>query len=114
MYAHDSVARNSTLRDNIVGIFVMYSARLHVENNVIAGAYGAAGVGVGFKESDGVVVTGNSIVGNTTGLYLDRTPRDPREPVRFEHNTFGVNDLALRVHGAAKGVTFSANTFRHN
>jgi nitrous oxidase accessory protein len=114
MYAHDSVARRSTLRDNIVGVFVMYSSRLHVEDNIIAGAYGAAGVGIGFKESDGVVATGNSIVGNTTGLYLDRTPRDPREPARFEKNRLGVNDVALRVHGAAKGITFTANTFQHN
>lgn len=114
MYAHDGVARRSTLRDNIVGIFVMYSSRLHVEDNVLGGAHGAAGIGLGFKESDGVVVTGNTIVGNTTGVYLDRTPRDPREPVRFSGNILGVNDLALRVHGVAKGITFSANTFRHN
>lgn len=115
MYAHDGVARRSTLRDNIVGVFVMYSSRLHVEDNVLAGAHGAAGIGLGFKESDGVVVTGNQIVGNTTGIYLDRTPRDPREPVTLSRNTIGVNDLALRVHGAsAKGITFTTNTFRHN
>lgn len=114
MYAHDSVARRSTLRDNVVGIFVMYSSRLRVEHNVLAGAHGAAGVGLGFKESDGVVVTGNHIVGNTNGAYLDRTPRDPREPVTFTGNVLGVNDLALRVHGAAKGITFTKNAFKHN
>jgi nitrous oxidase accessory protein len=114
MYAHDGVARRSTLRDNVVGVFVMYSSRLHVENNVLAGAHGAAGVGIGFKESDGVVVTGNSIVGNTSGIYLDRTPRDPRERVTFSGNLVAVNDLALRVHGAAKGIGFSDNSFKHN
>lgn len=114
MYAHDGVARRSVLRDNTVGIFVMYSSRLHVEGNVLGGAHGAAGIGLGFKESDGVVVNNNKIIGNTTGIYLDRTPRDLREPVRFTGNTLGVNNLALRVHGAAKGVTFAGNTFRHN
>jgi nitrous oxidase accessory protein len=114
MYAHDGVARRSTLRDNVVGVFVMYSSRLHVEDNVIGGAHGAAGVGIGFKESDAVVVTGNTIVGNTTGVYLDWTPRDPKHPATFAGNTIGVNELALRVHGAAKGLDFHGNSFRHN
>lgn len=114
MYAHDGVARRSVLRNNIVGVFVMYSSRLRVEENTIAGAYGAAGVGVGFKESDGVAVWGNKIVGNTTGLYLDRTPRDPREPVRLTANHLAINNVALRIHGAATGLTFTGNTFRHN
>ncbi|MGZ3419206.1 MAG: nitrous oxide reductase family maturation protein NosD [Polyangiales bacterium] len=114
MYAHDSIARRSSLRGNVVGVFVMYSSRLHLEDNVIAGSHGAAGMGVGFKESDGVVVTHNHIIGNTNGIYLDRTPRDPRDRVTFSRNVIGVNDLALRIHGAAKGLGFEKNSFRHN
>ncbi len=114
MYAHDGVARSSRLTDNVVGIFVMYSARLHVEGNVLAGAHGAAGVGIGFKESDGVVVEANSILGNTAGIYLDRTPRSPEQPVRFARNIVAVNDLALRIHGPEKGIAFTRNDFRSN
>lgn len=114
MYAHDGVARRSRLLDDVVGVFVMYSSRLRVENNVLGGAHGAAGVGLGFKESDGVVVTDNAIVGNTSGIYLDNTPRNPREKVVFSGNLIGVNELALRVHGAALGITFVHNVFRQN
>lgn len=114
MYAHDGVARRSRLLDDVVGVFVMYSSRLHVEDNVLGGAHGAAGVGLGFKESDGVFVANNAIVGNTAGIYLDRTPRDPREKVLFRDNLVGVNELALRVHGAAEGITFTHNVFQHN
>jgi len=114
MYAHDGIARRSTLRDNIVGVFVMYSSRLHVEGNILAGAHGAAGVGIGFKESDGVVVTGNTIVGNTNAVYLDWTPRDPKQRVTISNNVIGVNTLALRIHGSAKGIDFNDNSFRHN
>lgn len=114
MYAHDGVARRSRLLDDVVGVFVMYSSRLHVENNVIGGAHGAAGVGLGFKESDGVVVKDNTIVGNTDGIYLDRTPRDPREKVLFSGNLIGVNELALRIHGASAGLTFFHNVFKQN
>jgi len=114
MYAHDGIARRSRLLDDVVGVFVMYSSRLHVEKNVLGGAHGAAGVGLGFKESDGVVVTDNAIVGNTSGVYLDNTPRDPREKVVFSGNLIGVNELALRVHGANAGIMFVHNVFRQN
>lgn len=114
MYAHDSIVRNSHIEDNVVGIFVMYSSRLHVERNVLAGARGAAGVGVGFKESDEVRVFDNWIVANTTGSYLDETPRSFHRPVVFSGNRFALNDVALRFHGVQAGLTFRANEFRQN
>ena len=114
MYAHDSVVRRSTLRDNTVGIFVMYSARVRAEDNVLAGARGPAGMGIGFKESDAVVLERNAVVANTLGVYLDYTPRDPRQPVHFEGNTFALNGVALRSHGPDRGAAFVRNDFRAN
>ena len=114
MYAHDSIVRHSRIVDNVVGIFVMYSSRLHVENNVLAGARGAAGVGLGFKESDGVQVSGNWFVANTTGTYLDETPSSPLQPVHFVDNLFALNDVALRLHGVGNGLSFTQNEFRDN
>lgn len=114
MYAHDAVVRRNRYVGNVVGVFVMYSARLDVEENVMAGAHGAAGMGIGFKESDAVVVKDNALVGNTEGVYLDRTPRSENDPVRFSGNRIAVNDLALRVHGTFSGITFSGNDFASN
>ncbi len=114
MYAHDSIARNNHVEDDVVGIFVMYSARLTIEGNVLAGARGAAGMGLGFKESDAVRVRGNWLVANTTGVYLDYTPRTPADPAVFEGNVFALNDVALRLHSAERGAIFHANDFRDN
>jgi nitrous oxidase accessory protein len=115
MYAHDSIARGNHIEGAVVGIFSMYSQRLVVEDNVLAGAHGAAGIGVGFKESDGVRVHGNWIVANTTGTYLDYTPRIPDQPVTFERNVFALNDVAVRLKGVERGGdTFHANDFRDN
>lgn len=114
MYSHDSIVRDSRIESDIVGIFVMYSDRLHVEGNVLAGARGPAGVGIGFKESDGVDVRDNWIVANTTGAYLDRTPRSAATPVAFERNVFALNDVALRLHSSEEGLSFASNDFHQN
>lgn len=114
MYAHDSLVQGQRVRDNVVGIFVMYSNRLRVVANELSGARGPAGVGIGFKESDTVTVQGNWIVGNTTGVYLDNTPRAPDQPVRFVGNELALNDVALRLHASPAGLSFEANDFHHN
>ena len=114
MYAHDAVVRRSHLVGNVVGIFVMYSARMHVEDNVLAGARGAAGIGLGFKDSDAVVVRNNRIVGNTTGLYLDQTPRSPDQPVLIEGNEVALDGTGLRLHGNTSGVHLRGNDLRDN
>ena len=114
MYTHDSIARGNHIEDAVVGIFSMYSQRLVVEDNVLAGAHGESGIGVGFKESDAVQVHGNWIIANTTGTYLDDTPRTPAEPVVFERNVFALNDVAVHLHGPGGGDTFHTNDFRDN
>lgn len=114
MYAHDSVVRDSQIENNVVGIFVMYSARMRIERNVLAGARGAAGVGLGFKESDAAVVTGNRFVANSTGTYLDETPRSEDKEVRFTDNQFALNDVAVRFHGIRPPLVFRANDFSDN
>jgi len=114
MYAHDAIVRDNHIESNVVGIFVMYSARLQLHNNVLAGARGAAGVGIGFKESDAIEAHGNWIVANTTGVYLDETPRSEGVPVRFAGNHFALNDVALRFHGVRAPLEFTANAFEHN
>lgn len=114
MYAHDAVVKKSRFEGNVVGLFVMYSMRLTVEDNVLAGARGAAGVGLGFKDSDAVTVRGNWLVANTTGAYFDNTPRTPTEAVTLERNTIALNDVGLRLHGAEKGLHLSGNELRDN
>lgn len=114
MYAHDSVVRHSRVVGNVVGIFVMYSARLHVEDNELAGAGGAAGVGLGFKDSDSVEVRGNWLVGNTTGVYLDRSPTVASRAVILADNVVALNDVALRLHATQQGVLLQGNDFHRN
>ncbi len=114
MYSHDSIVRNSRMVDDVVGIFVMYSARLRAEHDVLAGARGPAGIGIGFKESDGVDVEDSWIVANTTGVYLDRTPRDTEHPVAFARNVIALNEVAVRFLSSEEGLSFTHNDFQNN
>lgn len=114
MYAHDSVVRRSHFEKNVVGIFVMYSMRLRVEDNVLAGARGAAGIGLGFKDSDAVQVHGNWIIANTVGTYLDNTPRTAADPVGFDDNLVALNDVAMRLNTSESGLSFRGNDFHQN
>jgi nitrous oxidase accessory protein len=114
MHAQDSVIRKSHIQDDVVGIFVMYTTGLVVEDNVLAGARGAAGVGIGFKESDRIELRRNWLVANTTGTYLDHTPRTADAPVIFADNVLALNDVALRVLGEQAGASFRGNDFHEN
>lgn len=114
MYANGAYIHDSDIRSNVVGIFVMYSEKVRVEGNVLAGARGPAGVGIGFKESDDVTLAKNWIVGNTVGLYLDRTPRAPTNPVVFDGNVVALNDVGLRFHSSEEGLRFVHNDIREN
>jgi nitrous oxidase accessory protein len=114
MYAHDVTVRDSRFERNVVGIFVMYSARALLERNVLGGARGPAGVGIGFKDSDAITVRDSVIVGNTAGLSLDRTPRTAATPVAVEGNVLALNEVALRLHGTSEGVRVAGNDLLDN
>jgi nitrous oxidase accessory protein len=114
MYAHDSSSSNCRFLENEVGIFVMYSSRVRAERNVLAGAKGAAGMGFGFKESESVDLGDNWVVANTTGIYLDHTPRSPDQEVHFHDNVLALNDVALRTHGGNRGIRFEGNDLQGN
>jgi nitrous oxidase accessory protein len=114
MYAHDGIVRRMRVIDNVVGIFVMYSSRVHAEDNVLAGARGAAGVGIGFKDSDDVTLVNNWLVSNTVGTYFDSTPRSPTAKVTFERNVVALNGVGVQLHSSERGVRFYDNDFHEN
>jgi nitrous oxidase accessory protein len=114
MYAHDAVVRGNRFESNVVGVFVMYSLRLRVEHNALLAAQGAAGIGLGFKDSDAVDVQGNWMVANTVGVYLDNTPRTPDAPVNIGKNVLALNEVALRLHGPGAGVHLHENEVANN
>lgn len=114
MYSHDNRVEDGVFDGNVVGIFAMYSRTLVIRRNRILRSGGAAGMGLGAKESGGLRVESNRLLGNTTGLYLDTSPLHPDQENRFLGNEVRLGDVAVIFHGLAERNHFLGNRFGGN
>lgn len=114
MYSHENdIEANHYLR-NEVGIFLMYSRHVRLVDNLLADATGAAGMGLGLKESGDVTAIGNRFWNDTVGLYLDTSPLQLQDANRFERNDFRLSESAVVFHSSEKRNAFVDNAFRDN
>lgn len=114
MYSHENFVIENELSDCIVGIFLMYSDSIKVQRNQILRAWGASGMGLGFKETSGAVIEGNQIIGNAVGVYLDPSPWDPDLTNEFNDNTIAYNGIGVEFHTDWTGNNFRRNSFMSN
>jgi nitrous oxidase accessory protein len=114
MYADQVRVLESHFDDNAVGGYLMYSTGVEIAGNRFLRHRGSTGVGLAFKESDGVVVRGNLIAGNATGLYLDGTPRVAATGAVFTSNVIAGNDVGLHLLSSASGNVIAGNAWDHN
>ncbi|MEZ5964587.1 MAG: nitrous oxide reductase family maturation protein NosD [Planctomycetota bacterium] len=114
MYSHHNSAHGNRYVDDVVGVFVMYSHDLVVRGNLMARAGGAAGVGLGFKESGNIEVIDNDFVANSTGIYVDTSPMDVTHWNRFVGNRVRLSDVGIAFHSSPKRNEFIDNDLRDN
>ena len=114
MYSHGNQIVGNRFVGNVTGLFVMYSRDVEIRGNVFADSGGAAGMGLGFKESGNVRVVRNLFAHNTIGVYVDTSPLWPDDRNRFEGNVFRLNGVAVSFLGRAAGNAFEGNGFRDN
>lgn len=114
MYAKRNQVEENDYRDNMVGIFLMYSDDVEIRRNRIVGAQGATGMGVGFKESSGVVLEQNQIIYCAKGIYLDISPYETDRKNRFEGNLLAYNGVGITFHSKWLGNVFTNNDFVDN
>lgn len=112
MYSHGNLIEANRFAGNVTGVFVMYSRDVELRDNVFADSRGAAGLGVGLKESGNVVARDNLFVHDTVGLYVDTSPLWPDDRNLFEGNRFHLNEVAVSFLGRASGNRFTGNSFR--
>jgi nitrous oxidase accessory protein len=112
MYSHDNVVEENHYVENVVGIFVMYSHNVAVRRNELVRSEGAAGVGLGLKDSGRIEVTGNRFLGNRIGAYIDSSPISMEDWNEFSGNVFHFGETAIAFHGGSARNRFESNSFR--
>ncbi len=114
MYATGSQVEGNRLHRNYVGAYAMYSANLAYRANQLTGNFGPSGYGLALKESSAIVIDGNVIAGNRTGIYFDNSPLDPATTNDVTGNTIAYNDIGLAFVPSVKRNAFTANRFADN
>jgi nitrous oxidase accessory protein len=114
MYSRDAVVTRNRYVRNEVGVFVMYSRGVRVEDNLMADATGGAGMGIGVKESGNVVARGNRIIQDSVGLYVDTSPLQPEDFNVVEQNVFRLDQVAILFHSSPRATRVVSNSFRDN
>ncbi len=114
MYCDGALIEGNTLLDNSVGIYTMYTDNVILRDNLIRGQRGPSGYALGFKDADNVTATGNVLVDNRVGIFLDGAPFSPQGYANFHDNILVFNDIGLVLQPAVRGATFSNNTFWEN
>jgi nitrous oxidase accessory protein len=114
MHSHDNVVRGNRYQQNAVGVFVMYSRGIEIEDNFFLDAFGASGLGIGIKDSGNVEVRGNTFVRNSAAIYVDNSPVAIDERNVLEGNAFRLGRAGLLFHGRARGNEIRGNAFSSN
>jgi len=112
MYSHGNRIEGNRYVGNVTAIFVMYSRDVQIHDNLLADSGGAAGMGLGIKESGNLDVRGNHFVHNTVGIYLDTSPLYEDDHNVFEGNFFRLGDAGVVFHSSEVRNAFLANDFR--
>jgi nitrous oxidase accessory protein len=114
MFANDNVIEGNRFDDNTVGVYLMYTERGAVRNNVISHATGAAGMAIGFKESSGTLVEGNTIVYCAVGIGSDLSPFQPGSKITIRNNRIAYNGIGILFNSELGGNEMLGNDFEGN
>ncbi len=114
MYSHDTVLEENVLTGNSVGIYLMYSNRITLRDNRLTNNRGASGYGIGLKDCDDITVTGNALLANRVGMYIDNSPSSIGSTGLFKSNMVAFNEIGLLATPNTHDNVFTRNSFVEN
>jgi nitrous oxidase accessory protein len=114
MYAGKNYVRNNTYQHNSVGIFFMYSNDTIATGNLVKSAVGATGIGIGLKDATNFVIEDNTIIYNSQGMYIDRSPFEPDMNNWIRNNKIMYNAEAMHFHSLCENSIITGNTIMGN
>jgi nitrous oxidase accessory protein len=114
MYSDAQEVVGNRYERDVVGIFTMYAHGVVMRHNVIEDSAQYEGMGIGVKDSDGLVAENNLVVHDNTGIYLDASPPSPSLHNDFSRNLIALNHTGVVFHASESNTSFTGNSFRDN
>ena len=114
MYSHGSVLEQNDLLNNSVGVYLMYSNGITLRENRMSNNRGASGYGIGLKDCDDITITGNALLANRVGVYIDNSPSSVGSKGLFESNLIAFNEIGLLATPNTHDNVFTNNAFIEN
>lgn len=114
MYSDRTLVTHNKVEANLTGVYVMYSKGVRVVDNLLAFSNGPSGYGLAGKESDIAEVTGNRMVGNRVGVFLDGSPFSSTVITPYRDNVIAYNTVGALFQPSVRNNTFSRNSFIDN
>ncbi len=109
MFAEDVLAENNHMESNITGLMIMDSKRIKVMDNEVINQFHVRGFGLLIYESNDLLLQGNEIRQNSTGLSLEKTV-----DVEIKRNIISANQVGLEFIGENINNIFTENNFIAN
>ncbi|HEY5948259.1 MAG TPA: nitrous oxide reductase family maturation protein NosD [Kofleriaceae bacterium] len=114
MYSHNNIVRHNELRGGVVGVFAMYSRGLVLSDNTIVDAAGAAGMGIGIKESGNLTLEHNLLVHDAVGIYIDSSPLQLTDTLVIRNNVLRLNQVGFVFHASGHRISIEDNDLADN
>jgi nitrous oxidase accessory protein len=114
MYAIGATATGNHFDRNVVGVFVMYSHDITLEDNDITNNTAVDGMGIGVKDSGPVAIRRNRLIRDRACLYIDHSPFADTDHLDVRGNLFAACDAGVTFHASETRTTFADNRFEGN
>ncbi len=111
MFSDSAEYRDNDFRRNGAGVAVMYSRHVRMVGNRFEDNQGQAAFGLLLKDITDSWIEGNTIAGNTVGMYLEGTDRVAVSGNRLERNGWAIRLMANSSDNQFSGNQFAANSF---
>lgn len=114
MYAHNNRIRGNEFYENSVGVFLMYSERTIMTDNLIVGSVGISGMCLGLKETSSNQIINNRFIYSAEGIHFDVSPYVPEQINTIQNNEIAFCGSGMFFHTNQEGNIITQNYFHNN
>ena len=114
MYSRHNYIRGNEFYNNSVGVFLMYSEKTIMINNLIQGCNGVSGMCLGMKETSSNQILNNRFIYSTEGIHFDVSPFVPEKRNTIQGNEIAFCGSGMFFHTNQLGNDITNNNFHDN